>query len=213
MFYKSILTYSQQISQMKTIREPTQPTQRMENANIRWYSLIFFQGLLLCLALWTIVPEKKSSLSIIWYSGSIFYIKLAEYELQLPFQSVTNSKSSLLVCVCICLSVLLFQNRQQNLCWGQPATRYWSAVQYKQLVRCTQSAQCCPAWHMPQKWSLFSSRNLREGPRLQLFLNYLMMNIFTAQPQPQPNSTSTRVGVDKVSSWTTPPTPPPQFNF
>ena len=32
--------------------------------------------------------------------------------------------------------------------------------------------------------------------------------IVTAQPQPEPNSTSTRVGVDKVISWTTPPTPP-----
>ena len=32
--------------------------------------------------------------------------------------------------------------------------------------------------------------------------------IVTAQPQPQPNSTSTRVGVDKVISWTTPPHPP-----
>ena len=28
-------------------------------------------------------------------------------------------------------------------------------------------------------------------------------NIVTAQPQPQPNSSSTRVGVDKVISWTT----------
>ena len=34
--------------------------------------------------------------------------------------------------------------------------------------------------------------------------------IVTAQPQPQPKSTLTRVGVDKVISWTTttPPTPP-----
>ena len=32
--------------------------------------------------------------------------------------------------------------------------------------------------------------------------------IVTAQPQPQPNSTSTRLGVDKVISWTTThPTP------
>ena len=31
-------------------------------------------------------------------------------------------------------------------------------------------------------------------------------NIVTAQPQPQPSSTSTRVGVDKVISWTTHPT-------
>ena len=33
--------------------------------------------------------------------------------------------------------------------------------------------------------------------------------IFTAQPQPQHNSTSTRVGVDKVISWTTHHTTPP----
>ena len=31
--------------------------------------------------------------------------------------------------------------------------------------------------------------------------------IVTAQPQPQPNSTLTRVGVEKVISWTTHPTP------
>ena len=41
--------------------------------------------------------------------------------------------------------------------------------------------------------------------------------IVTAQPQPQPKSTSTRVGVDKVISWTThPPTPhhtTPHLNF
>ena len=36
---------------------------------------------------------------------------------------------------------------------------------------------------------------------------YNRSKIVTAQPQPQPNSTSTRVGVDKVISWTTTPTP------
>ena len=33
------------------------------------------------------------------------------------------------------------------------------------------------------------------------------VEIFTAQPHPQPNSTSTRVGIDKVISWTTTTTP------
>ena len=39
------------------------------------------------------------------------------------------------------------------------------------------------------------------------------MVFVTAQPQPQPNSTSTRVGVDKVISWTTHPTPPFKFQM
>ena len=51
----------------------------------------------------------------------------------------------LCVCVCICVSVLRFQNSQRNLYWGQPGASYWSAAQYKQLVRCTKSVQCTKA--------------------------------------------------------------------
>ena len=50
------------------------------------------------------------------------------------------------VCVSICfLFVLCFQNSQRNLYWGKPGASYWSAVQYKQLVRCTTSVQCTGA--------------------------------------------------------------------
>ena len=38
------------------------------------------------------------------------------------------------------------------------------------------------------------------------------ITVVTAQPQPQPNSTSTRVGIDKVISWTTHPHHP-HLNF
>ena len=41
------------------------------------------------------------------------------------------------VCLCVCLSVLRFQNSQHNLYWGQSGARYSSVVQYKQLARCT----------------------------------------------------------------------------
>ena len=62
-----------------------------------------------------------------------------------------------LECVFVYLTVfpcvLCFQNSQRNLYWGQPGARFWSAVQYKQLARCTQSTQstqCCSAWPQPR---------------------------------------------------------------
>ena len=58
---------------------------------------------------------------------------------------------SCLVLSGFCLSgVPRFQNSQRNLYWGQPGARYWSAVQYKQLARCTQSTQCRSAWPHPR---------------------------------------------------------------
>ena len=48
--------------------------------------------------------------------------------------------------VCPVVSVLRFLNSQRNLYWGQPGARYWSAAQYKQLTRCTQTTKCCSAW-------------------------------------------------------------------
>ena len=60
--------------------------------------------------------------------------------------------------------------------------------------------------------------NRKENTSVLYFEEAANICIFvTAQPQPQPKSTSTRVGIDKVISWTThttPPTPPtPHLNF
>ena len=44
-----------------------------------------------------------------------------------------------------------FQNSRWKLYWGQSGARYWSAVWYKQLARCT---QCCVACPQPQHWTM-----------------------------------------------------------
>ena len=86
------------------------------------------------------------------------------------------------VCMCvylsICLCVLRFPNSQQNLYWGQPGARYWTAVQYKQLASnwyCTLqfrswimwwpfSAACWPILSLTRLWGWWSL--LEWTPRL-----------------------------------------------
>ena len=72
-------------------------------------------------------------------------------------------------------------------------------------IKCTQGSQ--------------GSFDRRKAPNSQRINNLGVQDseIVTAQPQPQPKSTSTRVGIDKVISWTTHTThttpPTPHLNF
>ena len=67
---------------------------------------------------------------------------------------------------------LLSPNSQRNLNWGQHGSRYWSAVQYKQLDKCTQCTHCC------------SAQNFYEGPRLLFdflclfYIHFLILRLF-----------------------------------
>ena len=64
-------------------------------------------------------------------------------DLSLPF--LIRVCLSFVFCLSICVSVLRFQNSQQNLYQGQPGACYWSAALYKQLTKCTKSVQCTEA--------------------------------------------------------------------
>ena len=58
-------------------------------------------------------------------------------------------------------------------------------------------------------WSYaFTIAELIIHKKYKVSQQILILTIVTAQPQPQPNSTSSRVGVDKVISRTTHTTPP-----
>jgi hypothetical protein len=51
--------------------------------------------------------------------------------------------------------------------------------------------------------TFFMQLVLNSAFSILIWLVRIVTEIVTAKPQSQPNSTSTRVGVDKVISWTT----------
>ena len=91
--------------------------------------------------------------------------KICLYNIHLRIYVVSQGRTLLgaPVCVSICVCVLHFQSSQRNLYWGHPGARYWSAAQYTQLARCTQSTHT-------RLFSLASATNMHEGPDSCLFI-------------------------------------------